>query len=99
MPTLSAEERTQLGLRAAAGHMHQQDRVWSHYSNDKVDIAGTLAGVLRTLSKALPLEQPLTALSIGSSNEPQFRILQSACRGGLFLLDIDPAALNIVEER
>ena len=46
--------------------MHQQDRVWSHYSNDKVDIAGTLAGVLRTLSKALPLEQPLTALSIGS---------------------------------
>jgi hypothetical protein len=72
---------------------------WSRYSNDKVDIAGTLARVLRTLTKALPLDEPLSALSIGSSNEPQFRILESAFRGGLYLLDIEDTALAVVEER
>lgn len=96
---LSANDRAALGLRAAAGHMYQQDKVWSRYSNDKVDIAHTLAGVLRTLGKALPLDAPFTGLSIGSSNEPQFRILESACRGGLYLLDIEGAALDVVEER
>ena len=95
----SADERIHLGLRAASGHMYQQDKVWSRHSDDKVDIASTLARVLRTLGKALPLEQPLTALSIGSSNEPQFRILESACRGGLYLLDIEDAALSVIEER
>src|SRR5262245_38272048 len=99
MPSLPADERIALGMRAAGGHMFRQDKVWSRYSNNKVDIAGTLARVLRTLGKSLPLEQPFTALSIGSSNEPQFRILESACRGGLYLLDIEEAALGLVEER
>ena len=99
MPVLSVEERTRLGLRAAGSHMYQQDKVWSRYSNDKVDIAGALARVLRTLNKALPLDEPLRALSIGSSNEPQFRILESAFRAGLYLLDIEDAALAVVEER
>ena len=70
MRPLSAAERAEMGLRAASGHMYQQDKIWSRYSDDKVDIAGMLARVLRTLSKALPLDRPLTALSIGSSNEP-----------------------------
>jgi hypothetical protein len=96
---LSPAERMQLGLRAGLGHMYKQDKIWSRYSNDKVDIAGMLARILRVLSKALLLDQPFTALSIGSSNEPQFRILESACRGGLFLLDIEDAALQVVEER
>ena len=39
MPALSPEERAALGLRAAGGHMFRQDKVWSRYSNDKVDIA------------------------------------------------------------
>lgn len=99
MPPLSVEERRQLGLRAADGHMYTQDKVWSRYSNDKVDIANTLAHVLRTLNKALPLDEPLRALSIGSSTEPQFRILESAFRGGFYLLDIENAALSVVEER
>lgn len=86
-------------MRAACTQMHQQDKVWSRYSNDKVDIAHELAPVIRTLSKSLPLDQPMTALSIGSSNEPQFRILESAFRGGLYLLDIEKSALDIVKER
>jgi hypothetical protein len=99
MPPLSAAERAALGLRAAAGHMYRQDKIWSRHSTDKVDIAHALARVLRTLGKTLPLDLPFTALSVGSSNEPQFRILESACRGGLYLLDIEDAALAIVEER
>jgi hypothetical protein len=79
--------------------MFQQDKVWSKYSNDKVDIAHTLARVIRTLDKSLPLDRPLTALSVGSSNEPQFRVLESAFRGGLYLLDIEEAALDVVAER
>jgi hypothetical protein len=50
--------------------MSQQDKIWSRYSRDKVDIGETLAQVLRTLSKALPLGRPLRALSVGSSTEP-----------------------------
>jgi hypothetical protein len=99
MRSLSPGERTEMGLRAAAGYMYQQDKIWSRHSDDKVDIAGMLMRVLRTLGKTLPLDQPLTALSIGSSNEPQFRILESACKGGLYLLDIEDAALQVVEER
>jgi hypothetical protein len=53
--SLKPEERLQLGLRAADGLLYQQDKVWSRYSNDKVDIAGTLARVLRTRSDRVRL--------------------------------------------
>src|SRR5918996_5259365 len=96
---ISVKSIIQMGLRAAREHIHDQDKIWSRYSNDKVDIAGGLARVIRTLSKSLPLPKSLKALSIGSSNEPQFRILESAFRGGLYLLDIEEAALAIVAER
>jgi hypothetical protein len=99
MPQLSRHDRRALGLRAARTQVFVQDKVWARYSNDKIDIAHRLSAVIRTLSKALPLQQPLRALSIGSSNEPQFRILESAFRGGLYLLDIEAEALDIVRER
>jgi hypothetical protein len=99
MARLGQQERRALGLRAARSQMFRQDKVWSRYSDDKVDIAHQLAGVLRVLSKSLPLARPLRALSIGSSNEPQFRILESTCRGGLYLLDIEADALDVVRER
>ena len=84
MRRLSLSARSTIGLRAARTQMFRQDKVWSRYSNDKVDIAHHLARVLRVLAKSLPLERQLRALSIGSSNEPQFRILESAFRGGLY---------------
>jgi hypothetical protein len=89
----------ELGLRAASRDGYQQARIWACHSNDKVDVGDTLTTTLRTLNKALPLESPLTALSIGSSTEPQFRILQSACQGGLYLLEQDEAALLQVQKR
>lgn len=79
--------------------MMDEDDIWSRYSNDKTDIGEHLAGVIRTLSAALPLKRKLRALSIGSSSEPQFRLLETAFRGGLYLLDIDPQALETVSER
>lgn len=96
---LAPATRRELGMRAAHARMFQQDKVWSKHSNDKVDIAHTLARVIRTLSRSLPLGMPMTALSLGSSNEPQFRILESAFRGGLHLLDIEDSALDVVAER
>jgi len=87
------------GLRAARSLINEQDKVWSKYSTDKVDIGETLGRVIRTLQRSLPLSQPLRALSLGSSNEPQFRILQSVFQGGLYLVDIDAEALGIVSER
>ncbi|MDD5084602.1 MAG: class I SAM-dependent methyltransferase [Candidatus Omnitrophica bacterium] len=87
------------GLGVADFKTFEADKIWSRYSNDKVVIGEGLGRVIRVLSKTLPLAKPLTALSIGSSNEPQFRILETAFRGGLYLLDIEEEALDIVKER
>ncbi|MBM4047714.1 MAG: class I SAM-dependent methyltransferase [Planctomycetes bacterium] len=87
------------GIRVGDLKMSEEDKIWSRYSNDKVDIGEQLAKVVRTLNKALPLSKPLRALSVGSSAEPQFRILQTAFGGGLYLLDLEEHALDIVRER
>ncbi len=87
------------GIKVADAKVYQQDKIWSRYSNDKVDIGETLARVIRTLARAFPLSRPLRALSVGSSNEPQFRLLETAFRGGLYLLDIEKEALEVVQER
>jgi hypothetical protein len=87
------------GIRVGDSKVFKQDKIWSCYSNDKVDIGERLAKVIRTLSKAFALNKPLRAFSIGSSNEPQFRLLETNFRAGLYLLDIEEAALDIVKER
>src|SRR6185503_4438501 len=99
MPRLTARERIDIGQRAAASPMIRQDRVWARYSGDKVDIGEQLMRVIRRLHRALPERQALQALSVGSSNEPQFRILEAAFQGGLHLLDIAPQAVEALTER
>jgi hypothetical protein len=94
-----ARDLVRQGVSTSRALMSQQDKIWSRYSRDKVDIGETLARVLRTLSKSLPLEVPLRALSVGSSTEPQFRLLEASFRGGLYLLDIERAALAVINER
>lgn len=79
--------------------MHDEDRLWSYYSNDKADIGLRLGAVIRRIHKEVPLQRKLRALSLGSSNEPQFRILSSMFHGGLYLVDIDTNALDSVRER
>jgi hypothetical protein len=87
------------GIKVANSKMFEEDKVWSYYSNDKVDVGECLVKVIRTISKSLPLNKTMTSLSIGSSNEPQFRILEASFRGGLYLLDIEKEALEEVRER
>lgn len=87
------------GIHVSEKNVCDQDKIWSRYSHDKVDIGEELARVIRTLDKDMPLNAELRALSIGSSDEPQFRILETAFRGGLYLLDINDCALGIVQER
>ncbi|MFA5164909.1 MAG: class I SAM-dependent methyltransferase [Candidatus Omnitrophota bacterium] len=87
------------GIKVADSRMYRQDKIWSKYSRDKVDIGEKLAAVIRVLHKKLPLNRPIRALSVGSSDEPQFRILEAVFRGGLYLLDIEKPALEIVDER
>jgi len=87
------------GIRVGDEKMYQADKIWSRYSNDKVDIGERLTSVIRSLNKALPLRKKMRALSIGSSAEPQFRILETAFRGGLYLLDLEKEALAVVRER
>jgi hypothetical protein len=87
------------GVRISDAPLLGQDKIWSKFSNDKVDIGETLSAVIRRLSRALPLSSRMRALSIGSSNEPQFRLLQTSFQGGLYLLDIEKPALDAVQER
>jgi len=87
------------GLKVTDAKLCEEDKIWSRYSDDKVNIGDELAKVIRTLSKALPLSKKIKALSVGSGDEPQLRILETACCGGLYLLDLEKEALDIVEER
>lgn len=87
------------GIRASDSKMYEEDKIWSRFSHDKVDIGEELAKIIRTLNKGLPLSKEMKAVSVGSSAEPQFRILETAFRAGLYLLDIDNEALDIVRER
>lgn len=88
-----------IGVRSGDLEILEEDKIWSRYSHDKVDIGEELAKIIRTLDKGLPLSRQLRALSIGSSAEPQFRILETTFRGGLYLFDVDKKALHIVKER
>ena len=93
------EHRIEEGIAAGEADMYGEDTVWSRYSHDKVDIAEMLMEVLRTLHRELPLSRPLRAMSVGSGFEPQFNILESAFRGGLYLLDVDRVPLEVIEKR
>jgi len=67
MPRPSVRALIRQGVGTSRALMSRQDKIWSRYSRDKVDIGETLAAVLRTLAKVVPLQRPLRALSVGSS--------------------------------
>ncbi len=95
----SDDDLIEVGVKAADTNIFQQNKIWARYTNEKADIAEVLMRVIRKLAKATDADRPLRALSIGSSDEPQFRILEATFKGGLYLLDVDPKALDIVNER
>ncbi len=89
----------ELGIKAGDVDMYDEDSIWSENSSDKIDIGNVLMEVIRNIQKELPLSRKLRAISIGSGSEPQFKILEAAFQGWLYLLDIDPIPLNVVKER
>lgn len=88
-----------MGLRAGAAGIHAQDRTWATFSDDKVRIGESTNRVLRTVAASLSLRASIRALSVGSSSEPQFRLLEAWCDDGLYLLDVDHDALDVVRTR
>ena len=85
-------------MRAGDSDMYDEDLIWSQYSDDKTDIGRELMLVIRVMNKALPLSEKLTVLSVGSGSEPQFKILEAAFQGGVYLLDIDSVPLEIIQK-
>lgn len=99
MKTGARKNLIEKGMRAGDTDMYDEDLIWSRNSRDKIDIGEVLMSVIRTMNKALPLSRKLRVLSIGSGSEPQFLILESAFRGGMYLLDSDSVPLSIVRNR
>ncbi len=99
MSRVIASPLLERALRAADLPMVRHDKTWARYSNDKPDIAQQLVGVIRSLSRSFPEEIAFSGLSLGCSDEPQLRLLAPVCRGGLFLVDVEVAALQTLEER
>src|SRR5262245_18899435 len=85
-------------MRAAAAPMMRQDKIWSRYSNDKVDVGHGMVEAIRSLMRGMPSERHVAALSLGSSTEPHFRTLESMFRGGLWLVDVEHVALEQIRE-
>ncbi len=85
------------GIKASDSNMFNEDVVWSQNSSDKTDISKELMQVIRQITKSLPINKKLTALSIGSGFEPQFKILVAAFQNSITLLDIDEVPLNAVK--
>ncbi len=97
-----AETRSELverGLAVAGSPIYRQNKIWARNTDEKASVAASLTTAIRALFKAVPLEQPLAALSIGSGDEPQFRILLAAFQAGVSLYDIDEHALETVRKR
>ncbi len=88
-----------IGIKTAGSPIFLANKIWARHSDEKADVAETLANIIRTLSKEASLLKPLRVLSIGSGDEPQFRLLQASFRGGVYLYDIDRAALDAADER
>lgn len=87
------------GINAGEVDMYNEDAIWAENSGDKIDIGNVLMEIIRAMAKTLPLSRKLRALSIGSGSEPQFKILEAAFRGGLYLLDIDNVPLEVIRDR
>lgn len=96
---ISRKDLIEKGMNVSASLMMAEDKIWARYSSDKSNVGENIARVMRTLVKAMPLSRRLRVFSLGSSDEPQFRLLLACFTGGLYLLDIDPVALDHVKER
>ncbi|WP_419910778.1 hypothetical protein [Hoeflea sp.] len=87
------------GLQVAESRIFRQNKIWARHADEKPDVAASLMRTIRELHRRLPPDRDLSALSIGSGDEPQFRLLEATFQNGLCLYDLDAAALAVVRER
>lgn len=100
----SAEEvvitRTDLladGLASAEVSLREQVKTWEHYTDEKADVARSLMHCVKSILPQMPVNHAFRTLSIGSSEEPQLKLLHALSDGGLWLYDKDPDALDAVD--
>lgn len=99
MRLVKSDSLVETGLRAADNTIFEQNRIWARFASEKPDVSASLMRAIRALHARVPEDRPLSALSIGAGSEPQFRILQAGFERGLWLYDIDGAALASLKER
>ncbi len=99
MYLVKSDRLIERGLDAANYNIFEQNRIWARHASEKPDVAASLMRTIRAIHMRTTQERDLSALSIGAGNEPQFRILQSAFEEGLWLYDLDGAALATLQER
>ena len=99
MRLVKSDALIERGLRTAENSIFEQNRIWARFASEKPSVAASLMRAIRALHSRVPEDRELAALSIGAGNEPQFRILQAAFQKGLWLYDIDAAALATLQER
>lgn len=87
------------GLRAAESRIFEQNKIWARHASEKPDVSVSLMKTIRALHARLPQDRELSALAIGAGDEPQFRVLQATFQKGLWLYDVDGAALAKLKER
>lgn len=88
-----------IGLEAGEIPLRRQVKLWARHTDEKSDVAAELMSVFRQLHRQISADKALKSLSIGSSDEPQFRLLNAGSGGGLWLYDADEQALDVVQER
>lgn len=85
------------GLAAAELSLREQAKTWENYTDEKADVAKSLMLGVRSVLRDMPAGHAFRSLSIGSSEEPQLKLLHALSDGGLWLYDKDPAALRAVQ--
>jgi hypothetical protein len=99
MHVATVDSLVERGLKAAESRIFEQNKIWACHASEKPDVSVSLMKTIRALHSRLPHDRELSALAIGAGDEPQFRVLQAAFQRGLWLYDVDGAALAKLRER
>ncbi|WP_171209663.1 MULTISPECIES: hypothetical protein [unclassified Ruegeria] len=84
------------GLAASSMSLRDQVKTWENYTDEKADVAKNMMLGVKSILRGTPADYGFRSLSIGSSEEPQLKLLHALSDGGLWLYDKDPAALRAV---
>lgn len=93
----SRNEFLEAGLAAGKLTLREQVKTWERYTDEKADVARDLMRGVKALVPQLSPDHDFRTLSIGPSEEPQFKLLHALSNGGLWLYDKDTGALDALK--